>query len=113
MGRGQEWHPQGQSSKAKVLGRLHPGRSQEERCAPNTGTECVHGVESDAGGCDMTDPPNLHQRGWHLACVGYAGPGSRLPLLQALPASRKGRRAKERLQRALDLAGFSRKAGWL
>ena len=56
MGRGQEWHPHGQSSKGKALGRLHPGRSQEERFAPNTGAECVHGLGSDAGGCDMTDP---------------------------------------------------------
>lgn len=63
------------------------------------GTQRVHGAGSEAGGCDGTAPLNL-QGGVASSVWGYVGPGSQLPLSQALPASPEGQRAKERLERA-------------
>lgn len=68
---------------------------------------CVHGAGSDADGCEMTDPLSLGHLGWQLACVDYA---SSCLSFGHFPASPEGRRAKERWERALDFAGFYRKA---
>lgn len=86
--------------KAKELGRPHLGQEPRGGFAPNRGADRVHRAGSDADGCEMTDPPNLSHLGWQLACAGYVGPGSGLPLPSSFTG---GPKSKGKAGKGFDL----------
>lgn len=108
---GEEWHPQGPSSEAKALGgHTRAGAQRNEHPAHRCAACPCSRIESR--GLRRASPTSSASLGVASGVWRLCGPGSQMPLSLALPASPKGQRAKERLERALGLAGFSRKAAW-
>lgn len=112
-GAGMTSYPYGQSSEEKELGRPHLGLGARKNALLLTQGLSVPRAGSDAGGCEMTNQPNLSHPGWHPDCVDYVGPGSGRLSFRQFQLLQKAERAKERTERDLYSAGFERKVYWL